>query len=476
MRLDLIDAVVVGIYVALVVAIGLAVSRGQRGATDYMLGGRALPWGAILLSIVATETSTVTFLSVPGFAWARDLTFLQLAAGYVLGRLVVVWLLLPRYFERELFTAYDLLYHRFGAGVRTVASALFLAMRTLADGLRLFLTAIVVEEVFGIGLELAILVTGCATILYTFFGGIRAVIWTDVIQFGVYMLGAVVAFLLLLRGLDGGFATVLAQTGKLTAIDARWVLDDAFVLPAGLVGGAFVSLGTHGADQMLVQRYLCARSRADAARALAWSGVVVFAQFALFLLIGVGLYCWYTQHPPATPFVRPDRVFAAFLVDELPAGVLGLVLGGVFAAAMSTLSSSLNSCATSAVQDLYRPLLAPAASERHLLLVARLCTVGFGLLQITVGIAGQQLPGSVIERVMEIASFTTGIVLGIFFLSLLPWRVTQFAAFVALLGGCAGMLALRLTTDLAWPWFACFGSLGTCLLGILAQIAWPRAR
>jgi len=470
------DLLVLAAYLVGVVLFGVWVGRGQKDVADYMVGNRDIPWWGLLFSIVATETSTVTFLSIPGFAFARDMTWLQLALGFVLGRLVVVALLLPHYFKGRFFTAYEVLDHRFGGPTKRAASLLFLVTRSLADGLRLFLTAIVLQEVARIPLNWAIVIIGATTIVYTFLGGMKAVVWTDVAQFVIYIAGAAVAFGILVSDIPGGWRELVATgaaQGKFRVLDLGWNLTQPYVLAAGVLGGLFLTIGSHGADQLMVQRYLCARTEREAGRALALSGLVVFAQFAFFLLIGVGLFCYYRAFPPAQAFDHPDRVFARFIVERMPPGVLGLVLGAIFAAAMSTLSSSLNSSATAAVHDFYRPLLRPGASSGHLLNATRAFTIVFGLVQIAVGISGQWLSESVVSNVLTIAGFTTGIILGVFFLGILTRRVGQKAALAGMMLGLTGMTAVAFATPLAWPWYAMAGSLGTLALGLLASLVWP---
>ena len=312
---------------------------------------------------MATETSTATFLSVPGLAFdpkQGDLRFLQLAMGLIAGRLLIVVWLLPLYFRGQLFTAYQVLESRFGGATKQVASLIFLVTRNLGDGLRLFLTAVVLEKVAGWPLTACIVLIGSVTLVYTFFGGMRAVVWNDCLQLLVYLLGALVALVIVVERLPAGWSELVAYGqahDKFRVFDLRWSLQDPFTFWAGFVGGAFLTLGTHGTDQMMVQRYLAARSQSDAGRALALSGMVVFLQFALFLLLGVGLAAFYAGHPPQTEFATHDYVFASFIVDQMPRGLglIGLVLAAVFAAAMSTLSSSLNSSAAAAVNDLYAP-------------------------------------------------------------------------------------------------------------------------
>jgi SSS family transporter len=468
------------VYLAAVVALGLWIGRGTRSAASYMLGDRNLPWWVILFSIVATETSTVTFLSIPGFAYSRDLTWLQIPLGFLLGRFAVVFLLLPGYFRGETYTAYEVLHRRFGGGVSRAASALFIVTRSLADGLRLFLSALVLQEMTGLPMAGAVAALGLATILYTWFGGMKAVLWTDVTQFVVYVAGALVAFAVLLERLPGGWGQMLAigeAAGKLRVFDLALDPSQPYGLWAGLAGGLFITLGSHGVDQMMVQRYLAARRIADARKALVASGFVVVAQFALFLLIGVGLFAFYQLNPPEIAFDRPDRVFARFILDHLPVGLVGLLLGAIFAAAMSTLSSSLNSCATAAVRDLWLPMRRRSGADpgdRGQLRATRALTAGFGVVQIGVGIGGLWLTSTVVAAVLGIAAFTTGIVLGVFFLGTFTRRVGERAALAGLVVGLAFMTWVFFATSLAWPWYALVGSGVTFAVGLAASVAWPR--
>jgi solute:Na+ symporter, SSS family len=460
-------------YMAGMVVLGLWIGRGARDVAEYAVGNRDVAWWLILFSIVATETSSVTFLSIPGFSYGRDLTWLQIALGFLIGRFAVCLLLLPQYFRGALYTAYEVLHRRFGGATQKTASVLFLVTRSLADGLRLFLTAIVFQEMTGIPLHWAVVAVGLTTLLYTYVGGLKAVLWTDFIQFLIYIAGAVVAFTVILLRLPGGWSglmTAADAAGKLRVFDLRLDWSEPYGLWAGLIGGIFITLGSHGVDQLMVQRYLSARGLPDARRALWVSGLVVAAQFALFLLIGVGLWRFYQIHPPAVPFDRPDRVFVRFILDELPTGVVGLLLGALFAAAMSTLSSSLNSCATVAATDLYFPLVEPQAAPARQLRVTRIFTALFGAVQIAVGIAGQWVTSSVVAGVLGIAAFTTGIVLGVFFLGMFTRRVGQRAALAGLVAGLAAMTWIYFRTSLAWPWYALVGSVITVAAGLAASL------
>lgn len=468
MSVGALDLAILAAYMAGMVLLGSWLGRGARDVTEYAVGGRDLPWWLILCSIIATETSSVTFLSIPGFAWERDFTWLQIAFGFLLGRIAVAVLLLPEYFRGTLFTSYEVLHRRFGGATKQTASALFILTRSLADGLRLFLSALVLQEMTGISIPWAVAAMGITTIVYTYVGGMRAVLWTDLIQLVLYLAGAFVALGVILHRLPGGWSRLLAmagEAGKLRVIDPVLDWSEPYGLWAGLAGGAFIALGSHGVDQLMVQRYLSARGLPEARRALGVSGVVAVAQFTLFLLIGVGLWSFYELHPPAVPFDRPDRVFARFILDELPTGLVGLLLGAIFAAAMT---SSLNSCATVAVNDLLR-----VPPERELR-TTRLLTALFGAVQIAVGIAGQWVAGSIVSSILGVAAFTTGIVLGVFFLGLFARRVGQRAALAGLLFGFAGMTWIYFGTPLAWPWYALAGALLTFTAGVGASWLWPR--
>ena len=473
------DAVIVVAYLCAVVLFGLWIGRGQRDLSGYLLGGRDLPWWAVLGSIVATETSTATFLSVPGIAFAEggDLRFLQLALGFICGRVVVSVVLLPHYFRGDLFTAYEVLDKRFGGATKQASSLLFLVARNLGDGLRLFLAGIALEKVLGVDLHVCIVLIGVATIVYTFFGGMKAVVWSDCIQFVVYMIGGLLAGAILVRSLPGGWQELIAfaqDNEKLRLFDFRvqssegfTLLSEPFTFWAGLLGGSALTLGTHGTDQMMVQRYLCARNQRDATRALVLSGCVVFVQFALFLMLGVGLACYYAHVSPGTTFARNDEVFATFIVQRLPVGLIGITLAAVFAAAMSTLSSSLNSSATAAVNDLYRPLAGTKPSTSHLLKASRLLTIFFGVVQIGVGIAASYLSRSVVNDALAIAGFTAGILLGIFGLGVLTRRVRQPGAFAGMVAGVIVLTIIKFTTSVAWPWYAVIGAVTTFSVGYL---------
>lgn len=484
-----IDVAVVVAYVIGMVALGARLGAGASGLRGYFLGDSNVPAWAVMISIVATETSTATFLSVPALSYAEggNFTFLQLALGYIAGRVFVAIVLLPAYFRGRLLTAYEVLDRRFGGATKTTASVLFLATRTLGDGLRLYLAARVVQELMllgGVGaggwvMPAAIGIMGFSTLVYTYLGGMKAVVWTDVVQFFLYVAGAAFALVLMVRGITGGWGGLMEfgrSEGKFRVLDFSTDPTRPFTFWCGVIGGMALSTATHGADQLMVQRYLSARSRGQAGGALVASGFVVFAQFALFLLIGVALAAFYREHPPDRVLGK-DGEFAYFVVRYLPPGVLGLVMAAIFAAAMSTLSSSLNASAAATISDLVRPL-APSAGEERLLAWSKRLTIAWALAQMGVALyASRFLAESVISNVLTIASFITGLVLGLFLLARISRRAGQGAALAGMLAGLVAVgyanfgpalgLPYPLSKPVAGPWLALIGSSTVLGVGLL---------
>lgn len=480
MRLHPADIGIIALYLVGTTLLGILLGRGQRTTRDYFVSGRAVPWWAIALSIVATETSTVTFISVPGYAFMKgangeggDFTFMQLVCGYMVGRILISVLFIPLFFRGELLTVYQVLTDRFGETIRRAAAGLFLITRSLADGFRLYATAIVLVALTGWSDPASILIIGGVTIVYTYLGGMKAVIWTDVIQLLIYIAGAIVAALVIVERIPGGWSEIVRvgeQFHKFRFFDFTWQWSRSYTFWSGLVGGAFLTTATHGTDQLMVQRYLCSRTARQAIVALLTSGVIVFGQFLLFLLIGVMLFVFYQHYPPAAAFTRSDRVFPTFIVNELPTGLVGLVIAAVFAAAMSTLSSSLNSSAATAMTDWYRPLRRRQLSEAHDLKVSRVMTLIWGLVQISVGLVARSLSQRVVDEVLGIAAFTNGAILGVFLLGTLTRRVDERAAIFGMAMGIGLMAYVRFFTPVAWPWYVLIGSVTTFLSGCVASI------
>lgn len=466
-----IDLTIILVYVAGVTALGAWLGKGETGLKGYFLGESNIPVWALMVSIVATETSAVTFLSVPGVAYGGDFRFLQLAIGYVLGRALVATVLLPAYFRGEIYTAYQLLEQRFGGPTRTVASLIFLVTRLLADGIRLFVSAKIIQMITGWPIEYAIVALGVATIVYTFLGGMKAVIWTELIQFLIYNVGATIALWLMVAKLPGGWGelwSVGESAHKFRMFDFRFDLSIELTFWSGLIGGMVLNTATHGVDQIMVQRYLSARSEKQAAVALVASGAIIFAQFALFLLIGVGLYVFYRQNPPGATLGKDD-VFVYYIVRNLPVGIMGLVVASVFSVAMGTLSGSLNASASSTVNDLVRPILGDW-DEVTMLRMSRWLTAFWGLVRIVVAFGAIGMTTSVVSAVLAIAGFTTGILLGVFLLGQFTRRTGQTSAMLGMIAGASAVSYAKFATSLAWPWFALLGASTVFCVGWIASL------
>jgi SSS family solute:Na+ symporter len=481
-ELAAIDVAIVVLYVLGTIGLGAWFTRRQHSLRTYFVGDRNVSWWLVLISIVATETSTVTFLSVPGVAFNRNggnLTFLQLAFGYVVGRILIAWFLLPQYLRGELYSAYQLLRQRFNSAVQRTASGLFLATRVVADGLRLYLAGLLLQQFTGWDGQLSIVVIGVVTMIYTYLGGMEAVIWTDLIQFVIYIAGAIVAAFCIVGQIPGsvhGFIANAERAGKLQLLNLSTDWSVPYTLWAGVIGGAFFTMASHGADQMMVQRYFCSKSLGQARTALVLSGFVVLLQFLLFLLIGVGLFLlWQDGALTVGEQSRNDEVFGQFIVHFLPHGIVGLVIAAVLAAAMSTLASSLNSSAGAFVADFYRPLRS-GHSEEHYLTVSRVMTTVWGVSRIAVAVAALYILSerSVVDQVLKVAGFTTGMILGVFLLGSLRRAVSSAAALAGLIAGFAAVLGIWLSSLwtrewLAWPWYAPVGTVVTVAIGLLVN-------
>jgi SSS family transporter len=534
----LIDLAVVLVYLAGTTALGIWVGRRQKDAKDYFVASRAIPWWAVLFSVVATETSAITFISVPGVAFKGNLGYLQLAAGYILGRAVIAVTLLPRYYRGELVTAYALLERRFGLATRRFTSIVFMVTRAMADSVRVFATAIPLALILGPSMThdyqdyvmpVAILILGVLTVVYTYRGGMKAVVWTEIVQASIYLTGGIAAVVILGQLVPGGWGTILREgktAGKLHAINPTTVLSEPYGLWAGLFGGAFLSMGSHGVDQLIVQRLLCSRSLGDARKALVGSGLVVFLQFALFLLVGVGLYAFYqgsgfrvqdsgggnaarfsdssdpeprilnsesappppaTRHPSPRTFARPDDVFPTFILEQMPHGLVGLLVAAIIAATMSTHSAAINSLAAAATHDIYLPLMGRRADDSRTLRAAKLFSLAWGVALTLGALLFRQRDTPVVEVALGIASFTYGALLGGFFLGIFWPRARQWDAILGMSVGIFVMAIIAVASQLskmspawaerlgplaaiAWPWYALIGTEITMLSGVVSSL------
>jgi solute:Na+ symporter, SSS family len=476
MRIHPLDLAIVITYLLAVTALGFYFRRGQRDARDYFLGGRSAPWWALALSIVATETSTLTIIGTPSIAYSTNLTFLQLVVGYLIGRVLIVLLFLPGYFRGEYLTAYALIEKRFGEKMRAVAASTFLITRAIAEGVRVAAIALVLSVALGTSVRLAVLIVIALTILYTFEGGMRAVIWTDVAQLLLYVAGSILTLAILLHRVPGGWSEIsqvaAAHGNKLQVFDFSFHLSTKYTIWSGFIGGAFLTMASHGTDQTIVQRLLAARNESESRRALLASGIIVLAQFTIFLLVGVALFA-FAQH---TPLLSPgdhttDRILPLFLVREMPPGLTGLLLASIIAVAMSNASGSLNSLAASSVLDFSR-LRGRTADPAKLLRMSRGMTLIWGLVLMAFGLKKW---GPFLETGLTVASLPFGSLLGLFLLGTLDRRATATGALIGMFVGLATVLSIWLFTPIAYTWYVLIGSLTTFAVGTAARCIVPES-
>ncbi len=499
--MNLVDLALIAAYLVGITLFGLRFRKKQRSLRDYFLADRNIPWWAIALSIVAAETSTLTIIGIPGLAYDTNFTFLQLVMGYLVGRVVISYLLLPHYFRGDLFTAYQLIERRFGGRLRSLTAGLFLVTRAAAEGVRIFAVALVVgialgpllgdisalqRDVISIGIVTAL------TLLYTFEGGMAAVIWTDVVQLGIYLVGTAIGLFTILHLVPGGWMTIHAQAasaGKFRVFDFAPDFYRTYTFWSGVIGGAFLTTASHGTDQLIVQRLLAARSEAQSKLALLSSGIAVFLQFSLFLLIGAMLWVFYRNSPPAMPFDKTDRIFPTFIVTYMPHGVSGILIAAILAAAMSNLSAALNALSSTTMVDFYLRRR-PDTPERRRVLLSRLATIAWGLVLFGLAILSRR-GGKVVELGLSIASVAYGALLGVFLLGVLTRRANERGSMIGMaIGFCANLYIWQGTAVLQWlqrltgapfaslalsrpipfPWYVLIGSAITFAVGYSSSL------
>jgi SSS family transporter len=486
-------------YLAGTTALGLWIGRKQKSANDYFIAERSIPWWAVMFSVVASETSALTFISIPGLAYVTNLGFLQVVAGYILGRFVVAFVLLPRYYRGDLVTAYALLEQRFGLGTRRFTSIVFMVTRAVADSVRVFATAIPIALILEGTMPreyvkpAAILLLGALTIIYTYKGGMKAVVWTELLQASVYVLGGISAMILIGSNVAGGWGHVIdiaSAAGKLKGIDTFMGFTRPHTLFAGLLGGAFLAMASHGADQLIVQRLLTARSLRDAQKAVIGSGFVVFVQFALFLFVGIGLFVLFG----GKPFASPDSIFPTFILQYMPPGLVGLILAAILAATMSTHSGAINSLAAATTHDIYLPLSKRKSDDAATLRFGKLSALVWGIVLTGGALLYKEQGTPVVVVALSIASFTYGALLGGFFLGILWTRAIQRDAILGMSVAIVVMAVIvfakqllpvfpsqtELLTNLskiAWPWYVLIGVIITMFVGIVSSFPpGPRAK
>ncbi|MCU1270039.1 MAG: hypothetical protein JWN74_1333 [Acidobacteriaceae bacterium] len=472
MGLNALDFAIIAVYLVGITLFGMRFRKRQRTLRDYFLAGRDIPWWAIALSIVAAETSTLTIISIPGLAYDTNLTFLQVVMGYVIGRFIISFVLLPHYFRGELFTAYELIERRFGPRLRTLTSGLFLLTRAAAEGVRVYAVSIVVSIALGTGEIASIAIITVLTLIYTFEGGLAAVIWTDVVQTGIYVGGTLVGVFTIIHYVPGGWThihQIAAASGKLQVFDFTPTFWKPYTFWAGVIGGAFLTTASHGTDQLIVQRLLAARNQRQSVAALLSSGGAILFQFSLFLLLGVMLFAYYML--PSAHFGKPDRIYPTFIVTRMPHGISGLLIAAILAAAMSNLSAALNSLSSSTILDFYARLR-PQTDEGRKMRLSRLSTVMWAAVLFILAVLSLRRVGRVVEVGLQIASIAYGALLGVFLLGVLTRRTTQNAAMAGMVCGFVTEIYLWQFTAVPWTWWVALGTVVTFIVGYAASSVW----
>ena len=474
MGLDKLDLTIIALYLAGITLFGLRFRKRQRSLRDYFLADRNIPWWAIALSIVAAETSTLTIISIPGLAYDTNLTFLQVVFGYLVGRVIISLILMPHYFRGDLFTAYELIERRFGRRLRSFTAGLFLITRAAAEGVRVYAVSIVVAIALGTGEIASIALITVLTLIYTFEGGLAAVIWTDVVQTVIYVGGTLVGLFTILHLVPGGWAAVHAaadSAGKLRVFDFTPDFWKPYTFWAGVIGGTFLTTASHGTDQLIVQRLLAARNQRQSVTALLSSGIAILFQFALFLIVGVMLFAFYRV--PSANFGKADRIYPQFIVTQMPHGISGLLIAAILAAAMSNLSAALNSLSSTSIIDFYLQHR-PQTDERQRVRLSRIATLVWALVLFSLAVLSLHKVGRVVEVGLQIASVAYGALLGVFLLGVLTRRANQNGAMAGMLCGFATELYLFLCTlyrptwlggRVPWTWYVMIGTVVTFGVG-----------
>ena len=472
MGLNKLDLAIIALYLVGITLFGLRFRRRHRSLRDYFLAGRDIPWWAIALSIVAAETSTLTIISIPGLAYDTNLTFLQVVMGYLVGRVVIRVVLLPHYFRGDLYTAYELIERRFGRGLRSLTAGLFLLTRAAAEGVRVYAVSIVVSIALGTGELASIAIITALTLIYTFEGGLAAVIWTDVVQTAIYVGGTLVGVATILHLVPGGWTAIhaaAASAGKLQVFDFRPNFWLPYTFWAGVVGGTAFITASHGTDQLIVQRLLAARGQKQSTLALLSSGVAILFQFALFLIVGVMLWAFYRV--PSATFGKPDRIYPTFIVNQMPHGISGLLIAAILAAAMSNLSAALNSLSSSTIMD-FLLRLRPNTDDRARMKLSRLATFCWAIVLFGLAVLALQKVGRVVEVGLQIASVAYGALLGVFLLGVLTRKANQRGAMVGMLFGFSTELYLW-RAHVPWTWWVIIGTIVTFGAGYVASLLRP---
>ena len=479
----LLDWSVLGLYLAIMVGLGIHFARGENGTDDFFFGGGRIPWWAAGISIFATQLSAITFMAIPAKSYSTDWTLFIQSLGIFAMAPVVAWLFLPFFRGLKVVTAYEYLERRFSLPVRLFGSAQYLLFQFGRMAIVIYLPAIALSAVTGIDVSLCILLMGVLCILYTVLGGIEAVIWSDVLQAIVLLGGAILVIIACISGVDGGMSELYEradQAGRLHIADLDWDFTRAS-LPVVILGGMFINLIPYASDQSVVQRYLTTRDEASARKAIWLGGLVAIPASLLFFGLGSALFGFYDANPERlAPLAKTDQILPWFLVNEIPAGLSGLVVAGIFAAAMSSLDSSMNSSATALINDFHRrlmPVRSRAFSASQELLLARVITVFLGVIGTGAALLLAFFPAeSIFDQWLEIVGLFASGLCGLFVLGIFTKRPGTIAAFAGVVSSVGVLLLVKNTTELNGLLYAAIGTMTCFTVGFFTGLACPTRR
>ena len=500
------DWFVILLYLGGIIGLGVWFGKDQRNTRDYFLGSRNIPWWGIGVSIVAAETSALTIIGVPAIAYGSNILFIQMIVGYVIARIILAVVMVPHYMKGEIYSPYQLLEQHLGRGPRRLAGGFFLFLETMAAGVRVYVACIPIRLLLGeavcsfgglvdpiLG---AILLFVGLSLLYTYIGGVKAVIWTDAVQFGLFLAGGVFALFYIPTLIDGGWGAVMAQAGaagKLAWLNTTFTFSAPFNIWMGVIGGTVMVLSTHGAEQLIVQRVLACRDVADGRKALALSAVLIFPLFLIFLLVGVMLWAFYQGHPFQIPLpeARPgiksnDFIFPIFMMTEVPHILKGFLIVAILSAAMSSISSAITSLASVSTMDFVKQIV-KGRDEEYFLRFSKISTVFWAAVLVGTAWLTREVT-FVLNAAFSLRGLTAGALLGSLIIALF-WK--RLGARATMAGMTASLVVMNLIywpanvavtkdwwlrtfgAEVFWPWFTLIGTLVT--LGVAWGVArvWP---
>jgi len=471
-----IDLATFGLYILATLAFGMWVGGRQKDLKTYLLAGHQMHWSIIAISVLAALFSGISFLGAPAESYNHNLIYLWVLAAYFIATPITTLVFLPFFFRLNFYTAYEYLEHRFDLRLRRLSSASFIFRVSLWLALALYAPALVISEMMGVPLWLSIIVTGLVTTLYTTIGGMRAVIYTDVIQFCVLLAGIISIFFVALQKIPGGLVTAwqIAETdGHTKLMDLSLSPDVRMTFWGALIGGAALNLVQLVTDQVSVQRYLTATNLKESQRALWFKLLLTVPLISIFYLTGLVLYSFYQTHPEmAATLTSPDRLLPNFVGHQIPSPIPGLLVAAILSATMSVVSSGINSLTTATLIDfLYttKTVADSARAETTRVRVARVWTIFFGIIVTLLGLIVSRL-GTLIESAAKIGGLFGGPLLGIFFLGVLSRRANAKGTLIGAVVGFASVLGIAFFTSVSFMWYALLGSVITYVLGELASL------